>query len=83
MWAGMAGIHIDTKRFKVIVKPNAKKTGILGFDENKKALRVAVSAPPDKNKANVELVRFLSKNFRPVRIVSGLSSREKLLEFRD
>ena len=66
------------KRFKVIVKPNAKKTEILSEENN--TLKIAVAAPPEKNKANIELIKFLSKKFGPVKIVSGLSSKTKVFE---
>ena len=76
----MAGILIKSKRFKVLVKVSAKKNEILGWNSDKNALRVAIAAPAEKNKANIELIKFLSKKLRPVRIVSGFSSREKILE---
>lgn len=64
---------------KVIVRPNAKKTEILERGDG--FLKIAIAAPPDKNKANKELIRFLSKELkRKVRIKSGLTSREKLVE---
>ncbi|MBI3033681.1 DUF167 domain-containing protein [Candidatus Woesearchaeota archaeon] len=47
----------------MIVKPNSPKNELVGFDAGRKAYIVRVSAPADKNKANVELCRFLSKNY--------------------
>jgi len=65
------------------VKPNAKKTEIIGWDESKNAFRMAVAAVPDKNKANLELIKFLSKLLKAkISIVKGSKSREKTLEFR-
>ena len=66
------------KRFKVIVKPNARQTRILSEENN--VLRIAVAAPPEKNKANLVLVKFLSKKFGRVRLVSGFNSRVKVFE---
>jgi uncharacterized protein len=64
---------------RVHVKPNARTTEILERGEG--YLKVAVAAPPDKNKANKELIRFLSKEFKKkVRIKSGLTSKEKVIE---
>lgn len=61
----------------VHVKPNAKKTEILSKGET---WEIAVAAPADKDKANKELVRFLSKELkRKVKIKSGLKNRDKLL----
>ncbi|MFH1917208.1 MAG: DUF167 domain-containing protein [Nanoarchaeota archaeon] len=66
----------------VVVKPNAKKSEIL--EQGDGFLKVAIAAPPDKNKANKELIRFLSKHLKKkVRIKSGLSSREKVVEVED
>mgnify|MGYP005624983845 CR=1 FL=1 len=66
------------KRFKVIAKPNAKKTEILSQDNN--TLKIAIAAPPQKNKANIALIKFLSKKFGKVRLVSGLKSKNKVFE---
>jgi len=65
-------------RLKISIKPNASKTEILSQDGDK--LKIAVAAPPDKNKANIELVKFLSKRFGSARIVSGFTSRVKVIE---
>ncbi len=68
---------IDNK-LKVVVKPNANKTEVIIIGD---VVKIAVKAIPDKNKANIELVKFLSKLLKKkVRIISGLKSREKVLE---
>jgi uncharacterized protein (TIGR00251 family) len=67
---------------RILVKPNANKSEILERGDG--FLKVAVAAPPDKNKANKELIRFLSKEFKTkVRIKSGLASKEKIVEYID
>ncbi len=72
---------LQKKKFKVIAKPNSKKTEIAGIDERENAVKINVSAPADKNKANIELIKFLSKLLKKkARISSGLSSREKIIE---
>ncbi len=69
------------ERFKVIVKPNSQKNEMLGFDEEKQAYIVRIKAKPEDNKANIELIKFLSKEMKAkVRIVGGFKSKEKLLE---
>ncbi|MBN2458516.1 DUF167 domain-containing protein [Candidatus Woesearchaeota archaeon] len=74
--------YIQNNRLRVIVKPNSKETLVIGFDKEKDALRIAVKAPADKNKANKELLRFLSKESgMRAGIRSGLSSKEKSVEF--
>lgn len=71
------------KRIIVIVRPNSPKTEIKEYDKEKKAYRVNIKAPPEKGKANLEIIRFFSKLLKKkVRIVSGMKSREKLLEIK-
>lgn len=65
---------------KIIVKPNSVSNEIIGFDSEKQALRVSISAPADKNKANLEVIKFFSKLLKKrVRIKSGLASKEKII----
>jgi len=73
--------YIKKNILKVIVKPNAKKTEILEYDENKQALKIAIAAPPQKDKANKELINFLSKHLKKkISISTGAKSREKTLK---
>jgi uncharacterized protein (TIGR00251 family) len=71
----------STRRsFVVKAKPGSRADEILSWDG--KVLQVAIAAPADKNKANVRLVKFLSKELHhPVRLKSGASSKEKLFCF--
>lgn len=69
-------------RITIIAKPNSPKTELLGYGEEKQAYRVNVHAPPEGGKANIELVKFFSKlTKKKVRIVSGLTSKKKVLVF--
>ena len=47
-------------------------------------LKVRLTSPPVEGKANKQLITFLSENFKikksEIKIVSGLKSREKLIE---
>jgi len=73
--------YIKNNSLKIIVKPNAKKNEILGYDDSKKAVKVAIAAHAEKNKANVEVIKFFSKLLKkPIKIKSGLTSKEKLLK---
>jgi uncharacterized protein (TIGR00251 family) len=66
---------------RVILKPNSKENKIAGFDKDKDAYKIEIKAPAHENKANAELIKFLSKSLRKkVRILKGIKSREKLLE---
>lgn len=74
----MERIQVDSDRLFVIVKPNSRKTEILSWDG--KEMKVAVSEPAENNKANIALIKFLSKKLgKIVRITSGLTSKKKLL----
>lgn len=74
-------MEIHGNKFKVLVKPNSEEDKIESFDKDKNLYRISIKARPEDNKANVELIKFLSKLLKKrVRIVSGLKSREKMLE---
>lgn len=66
----------------VRIIPNASKNEIIGWSGDQ--LKIRIAAPPDRGKANKELVRFLSKNFNlprnTIQILKGEKSRDKLLE---
>lgn len=72
--------YIKNNHLKIIVKPNSNNNDIIKFDDEKQALRVNISAPADKNKANKEVIKFFSKLLKKrVEIKSGLTSKEKML----
>ena len=76
--------YIKNNSLRIIVKPNASKSEILGYDEARQAVKVAIAAPPDKGKANKEVIKLFSKLLkRKIEIKSGLKSREKILVFSD
>lgn len=65
-------------KIKVRVRPNSQKREITIDKGNYK---VYLKSPPEKNKANAELVGLLKRHFnKPVRIISGASSRNKIIE---
>ena len=68
-----------TIALKIITKPNSKKTEIVS--DNDGILIITIKSPPEKGKANQELVKFLSKHFkRKVEIISGFKSKSKILK---
>jgi uncharacterized protein len=72
--------YIQNNRLSVIVKPNSRKTELLGFNDEKNAFKIAISEPAENNKANKELIRFISKLLkRKVLIEKGEKSMEKIL----
>jgi hypothetical protein len=67
-------------KVRILVKTGADETELVGFDDEKKVWRVNVAAPPIDNKANLEVVKFFSRlTKKQVRILSGLTSKEKVL----
>lgn len=66
---------------RLIAKPNASETTVLGYDQNKDAFRISVSAPPNKDKANIALIKFLSRLLKKqVILVSGRTSKQKVVK---
>ena len=64
---------------KVKVKPNSKKTELIKIKDN--IYYINLKAPPENNKANIELIKKLSKALKcQVRILSGQTSKHKRLE---
>lgn len=67
---------------QVKITPNSPTNSLIGWQEN--TLKIRIHAPPDKNKANEELIDFLAallhlpKNH--IQILSGHTSRLKKLE---
>jgi uncharacterized protein (TIGR00251 family) len=72
----------DAVRFSVRLQPRASKTEIVGAHGG--ALRIRVTAPPVDGLANEALIDFLAQELdvsrRNVCIVSGFSSRAKVIE---
>ncbi|WP_457612335.1 DUF167 family protein [Methanocaldococcus sp.] len=64
---------------EIFVSPNAKKNEIVGINEWRKRLDIKIKAPPVEGKANKEIVKFLSKYFGDVEIVSGEKSQKKTI----
>lgn len=73
--------YVKNGSLKILVKPNARKNELLGYDESRKAVKVAVAAQAEKGRANLEVIKFFSKLLgNPVKIKSGLASKEKVLK---
>jgi uncharacterized protein (TIGR00251 family) len=70
-----------TTRLEVKVTPNAGRNQIVGFKEG--VLQVRVAAPPEKGKANKELIDFLAEELgikkSAVLIIKGQTSRYKTI----
>jgi uncharacterized protein (TIGR00251 family) len=74
-------VHGNQARISVRVTPNAIRNEVVSFDEG--TLRIIITAPPLKGKANHELVDFLSQWLDLVRgevaITRGHTSRDKIV----
>ncbi len=72
---------IQNGKFKITAKPNSKENKLEGFDKERNAYRISIKAKPEDNKANIEIIKFLSKLLKKrVKIISGLKSKEKIIE---
>jgi uncharacterized protein (TIGR00251 family) len=76
-----ANRETQTIRLAVKVTPNTGRNEVTGFKED--VLQVRIAAPPEKGKANKELVDFLSDKLgvkkSSITITRGLTSRNKVL----
>ncbi|MDO8510744.1 MAG: DUF167 domain-containing protein [Nanoarchaeota archaeon] len=70
--------HLENGRLKIKVIPHAGRTELI---EESGKLKLYLKAAPEKNKANLELIKFFKKEYKlSVRIKSGETNREKVLE---
>ena len=69
-------------QINIKVKPNSKEQKII--EEENGSLTIRLKSPPVDGKANEELIKVLSKKYHVpksyIRIKSGISSRQKLVE---
>jgi len=66
------------------VKPNSSKQSIESFGDNR--YLVYLKSPPENNRANTELINFLSKEFgtpyKNINIKVGKTSDKKIIEIK-
>jgi len=71
--------HPEGTAIKVRAQPGAKSNTILG--ERNGAIRVAVTAAPERGKANDAIIKVLAEALKcrrsAIRLLSGLTSRDK------
>ena len=75
---------------RIKARPSARNTSIRDMIEqnnnkgNREIVKIDISSPPDRGRANQELIRFLAEEFavseKNVKIVSGLNSRVKIVK---
>lgn len=68
---------------QIHISPNASKNELIGWQGN--AVKIKIAAPPEKGKANKELIKFLSKKWdiaqSNIQILKGTTNRRKIVEF--
>jgi len=68
---------------RIKARPNAAKTEIQAIMEDE-TVKINIAAKPEKNKANVALIKFLAKEFNVeksnINIISGAGERVKLVK---
>lgn len=71
-------------KIKLKVYPNSPNEEIIEVSEEE--YRIYLKKPAEKNKANLELIKLLSKYFnvnqKNIIIKSGMTSRDKLIEIK-
>jgi len=81
--SGLSGLELTrtatATRLRVRVRPGARENAIVGVREG--ALRVGVTAPPDRGKANKAVLRLLAERLgvpvSALELASGHGSRDK------
>ena len=72
----------DSVRISIYVQPRASKTSIAGMHDG--AIKIRLAAPPVDGAANAALIEFIAKRVgvarSRVRLISGASSRRKIVE---
>jgi uncharacterized protein (TIGR00251 family) len=70
---------------KVHVVPGARQTAVAGLHGDR--LKVKVASPPEKGRANQELLEFLARSLKvplkAVHLTSGAASRAKVVTVHD
>ena len=75
-------MEVTPARLRLRVAPGARRSEIVGRYGD--AWRVRVAAPPDRGRANDEVLQVLAEALdvrpRQLRLVAGASSRDKIVE---
>jgi uncharacterized protein (TIGR00251 family) len=76
---------LNMPRFTVHVKPRSSRQGVNVLPDG--TLEIRVHSPPEDGRANTELMEVLARHLgvkrRRLSIVSGETSRHKIIEVRD
>lgn len=73
----------DILRIKIKLHPNSSQEKVKEIEKDK-SYEVWIKEKPIDGKANEKLIRVLKKHFKKdIEIVSGFSSRKKIIELKD
>lgn len=67
--------------FRIKVSPGSSRNEFVALlNTEEPTLKIRIAAPPEKGKANKEIIKFFKKQFgRPCEIVSGMTDEVKLV----
>lgn len=75
---------MEAEIIKILVRPNSRQNSIEGLFEDR--IKIKISKPAEKGKANKELIRFLSEKTgipkRDIQITSGIKSNLKEIKIK-
>lgn len=73
--------YVKNNTLTIRVKPNAPRTEMSKWDEEHGWLNIAVHAPPEDNKANIEVIKFFTRmTKKKIEIIRGFTSKVKVLK---
>jgi len=71
----------DTLFLEIYIQPCASRNAIIGQYNGR--LKISITAPPNENKANQELIKFMAKYLgvpkNQINLIKGIHSRNKLI----
>ena len=68
-------------KLNIKVQPNSGRQEIQKISENE--YRVFLKKPPEDNKANTELIKFLKKHYKKeIKTIKGFTSKRKIVEIK-
>ena len=71
------------KSINLNVRTNAPITEIVSYDQDGDFFKMNVSAIPENNKANIEIIKHFKKKYKlDVSIMSGLTSKKKAIKIK-
>jgi len=74
--------YIKNNTLAIIVKANSSKNELISYDKVRDAVKVNIKEVAENNKANIEIIKYFKKlTKKDVKIISGFTSKKKVLRF--